>query len=696
MKKTLAHVGVVAALGLWFNAASTEAQDVRAPYLQLGTTDGVTVVWRSSAAVPSVVCYGAATNALTQTASVAGNRTHHEVRIKGLTPGSRTYYAVTTGSCPPASAGDAEHYYDAAPPVGSTGAVRLWLVGDSGTGGSAQKAVRDAMLTATSTRRPDLFLHVGDMAYNDGTTAEFDAKFFAIYQDILRNTVVWPALGNHEGHSASSAAQSGPYYEAYVLPTDGSAGGMPSGTEAYYSFDYANVHFIVLDSHDSPRTPQGAMLQWLEQDLAATDQQWLIAYFHHPPYTKGSHDSDLESDSAGRLIDMRENALPILEAAGVDLVLGGHSHIYERSFLISGAYATPTTAEGHILDDGDGRPAGDGAYQKAAAGAVYVVAGHGGTGLGGPGGHPVMFFDEKQHGSCLIDIEGPELRLTNLRADGTESDWFTLRRDGSDAPQPVETQTLIPFGAIWEYFDQGDPGPTWKTGSGTWSKGPAQLGYGDGDEATLLEKATPGRPSAYFRTRFELPSNAELVEAELQVLYDDGVAVFLNGEPLWAANTTADPDYASFATAQSADNERATRRFDLRGQHAFVAGTNTLAAIVKQNNAASSDLSFDLQLRISTRVVDPPPPDSDGGNGGSNGSAGNSGGSSGPATGSSGEGSSSAGTSGDNPEAEKPARARSGCQIETVGGGPIWPLLSWLFATLSLRRATLSRRRSRA
>ena len=81
---------------------------------------------------------------------------------------------------------------------------------------------------------------------------------------------------------------------------------------------------------------------------------------------------------------MREDVLPILEAGGVDLVLGGHSHIYERSYPLLGAYSTPTPdfgtllSSGNILDTGDGDPSGNGAYQN---GTVYVVAGHGGRSM---------------------------------------------------------------------------------------------------------------------------------------------------------------------------------------------------------------------------------------------------------------------------------------------------------------------------
>ena len=78
------------------------------------------------------------------------------------------------------------------------------------------------------------------------------------------------------------------------------------------------------------------MACWLRMDLAETTNNWIIAFYHHPEYTKGSHNSDTEIE----LIQMRENLLPILEEGGVDLVLTGHSHVYERSCLLDGHYKT--------------------------------------------------------------------------------------------------------------------------------------------------------------------------------------------------------------------------------------------------------------------------------------------------------------------------------------------------------------------
>ena len=681
-------VGLLALLALSVGSTDAAAQ-AREPYLQQGTPDSMIVAWRSTAASSSVVCWGVAPGALTVTATGPGGVTDHAVQITGLAPASRYYYGVSaTGSCPPAGGGDAQHFFRTAPATGSDTPFTMWVVGDGGTGGARQRAVYDAMRAEVGTATPDIFLHMGDMAYNSGTTAEFDANFFGVYAPLLQNTVVWPTMGNHEGTNSDSGTQTGPYYEAYVLPTDGAAGGLPSGTEAYYAFDYANVHFLVLDSHDSPRTPDGAMLQWAANDLAATDQEWIVAFWHHPAYTDGTHDSDTES----QLVQMRENALPILEAAGVDVVLAGHSHIYERSYLVHGAYDTPTTAVGHIVDMGDGRLDGDGAYAATGDGTVYVTAGHGGASTGGGAAHPLMFFSEADHGSCLVEVAGGALTLRNIRWDGVETDHVTLvKRDGIVIVSPVggeryvagsdvdvvwssmgtsgavrieyslddggtwatiigstpddgsfvwttprlETSqgrvrvtdvadaslsgqspgpfTLsaeadvdaIPLGSVWEYRDDGvDPGATWSTELGGWAMGPAQLGYGDGDEATVVADVDPNHATYYFRRAVTV--DGEVTAAHLRVLFDDGFAVFVNGTQVFDRNVDSGLQNDVYASAASADNEIAEMDID---PSVLVAGENVVAVLVKQANDTSSDLSFDLSLTLRVRVPIDPPPD---------------------------------------------------------------------------------------
>ena len=172
------------------------------------------------------------------------------------------------------------------------------------------------------------------------------------------------------------------------------------------------------------------MLAWLDADLAANGRPWTIAAFHHPPYTKGSHDSDDLADSEGRMAAMRQNALPILEARGVDLVLSGHSHGYERSFLIDGHYGLSTSFEPSMLrDGGDGDPDGDGAYGKALGphgGTVYVVAGSSGRVSGTIEPMPAMAVGISELGSLVLDVRANVLDGRFVTADGTVRDHFRI------------------------------------------------------------------------------------------------------------------------------------------------------------------------------------------------------------------------------------------------------------------------------
>ncbi|MEQ8849733.1 metallophosphoesterase [Botrimarina sp.] len=463
-------------------APVTAAEVTRGPYLQLATPESVTVVWRTDGPIDPVVRYGAAPDELdaaTRSVTVrvsadvaaespepyslekvlydepyarsadrrVGDRDpstpagtyQYEARIDGLSPGEVGYYAVCDGDRVLAGA-DAEHRFAASPAAGTPADLRLWVVGDSGNGSRDQHRVFEAMraFAASSGRSPDAFIHVGDMAYGDGADVEFQRFFFDVYQPTLRNTVCWPTMGNHEGHTSRGVSQFGPYYDAYVLPTGGEAGGVASGTEAYYSFDLGKVHFVCLDSHDLDRSASGAMARWLQADLEMTHADWLIAFWHHPPYTKGSHDSDRER----QLIEMREHLMPLLEAGGVDLVLSGHSHIYERSMLIDGAYATPTVGEGVVLDDGDGRPDGDGPYRKSAGlephnGTVAIVAGHGGAGTSRKGTMPIMREIILENGSVILDLAGDTLDGVMIDQHGARRDHFQLVKRGRVEHTPI-------------------------------------------------------------------------------------------------------------------------------------------------------------------------------------------------------------------------------------------------------------------
>jgi myo-inositol-hexaphosphate 3-phosphohydrolase len=395
----------------------------RGPYLQIGTPSSVTVRWRTNQATDSRVRYGVSPSGLTMTADEATSTTEHIVPLSGLLPDTKYYYSIGTTTSTMAG-GDTNHYFITAPAPGTAKPTRVWVLGDAGTQNNNQRAVRDSYYSFTGNRHTDLWLMLGDNAYDSGTDSEYqDAVFENMYEAMLVKSVLWPTRGNHE-------KSENVYYQIFSMPPAAEAGGIASGTEAYYSFDYGNIHFICLESVSGTlRATNSAMWIWLEADLAANDKNWTIAFWHHPPYSKGSHNSDSESE----LIEMRERGLPILEEGGVDLVLCGHSHSYERSYLLDGHYGKSNTLTASMkLDAGDGRSDGDSAYTKPTPtpnphdGVVYVVAGSSGKTSGGSLNHPAMFISLNVLGSMVLDIDGNRLDAKFLDDKGAVRDYFTM------------------------------------------------------------------------------------------------------------------------------------------------------------------------------------------------------------------------------------------------------------------------------
>jgi hypothetical protein len=417
----------------------TSASVTRGPYLQMGTNNAMTVRWRTSVATDSRVQFGTVAGSLTQAASDATQTTEHEVRVAGLTAGTKYYYSIGTTSVVLAG-NDANHSFYTSPNAGQSSPYRFWILGDSGTADLNARAVRDAYLAYNGSNYTNLLLMLGDNAYNNGTDAEYQAAVFDMYPTILRQTPLWSTIGNHETSQSTNPPASLPYFQMFTLPTAAEAGGVASGTEKYYSFNYGNVHFICLDSMTSSRAVGSAMLTWLQTDLAQNTQPWVVAFWHHPPYTKGSHNSDTEVE----LVEMRANVLPILEAWGVDLVLAGHSHSYERSFLIDGHYGTSGTfTQSMKKNPGGGRVDIDGSYTKSALsnnlpneGAVYAVAGSSGKISGGTLNHPAMFVSLNNLGSMIIDVNNDRLDAKFLRENGSIADYFTIIKGGTPPPAP--------------------------------------------------------------------------------------------------------------------------------------------------------------------------------------------------------------------------------------------------------------------
>jgi len=621
----------------------------RAPYLQLATEDSIRIVWRTSGETTPSLRFGLAPNKLHRV--VADNQVQvrtsvpdskaplfedtpqeihqYEATLEALQPDTKYYYAIYLDG-KRVTPDDGTYRFKTHPAPGTDKPVYFWVVGDSGTAGRAQAQVHQAMLdhNASLGRELDLYLHVGDMAYGSGTNQEFSSRFFAMYEPTLRHTVCWASMGNHEGRTSKGESGVGPYYDAYICPTNAEAGGLPSGKEAYYSFDYGQVHFICLDSHDLDRSPSGAMAQWLKADLEKTKAEFLVAFFHHPPYTKGSHDSDTER----QLIEMREHIMPILESGGVDLVFTGHSHIYERSMLIDGAYDTPSVADGVILDDGDGDPAGDGSYRKSAGlnpnnGVVQVVAGHGGTGVSRKGTHPLMKRIIVENGSVLVSIDGDTLTAEMVNLHGDVRDVFSITKRGEvthtpvlnpwqpeawekvvkkpKSPAPQKAKPLIRKNSQWSYLAGSHPSGeinAWTTESydvSAWKKGTAGFGYGDKDDVTILADMQKNYKVVYIRKEFTVPENVDASALGISISFDDAFIAYLNGKEVLRVGV----DHEQGSTAEDFTLHEAHGKFEyfpLRGIEKVVkpGQTNVLAIEGHNANMESSDFTLHPLLLI--------------------------------------------------------------------------------------------------
>ena len=404
----------------------------RGPYLQSGTASFVRIRWRTSRATNSRVRYGTTAANLDLTADDSTITTEHEIQLSGLSTATKYYYWI--GTTAEALAGDGSYFFVTSPPSNATETTRIWVLGDSATANADATAVRDAYYAFTGAVHTNLWLMLGDNAYETGTDAEYQSAVFDIYPTMLRKSVLWPTIGNHDTAQATTVPPTLPYFQIFSLPAAAEAGGIASGTEKYYSFDYANIHFVCLDSMTSARSTMGPMLTWLQNDLAATTKQWIIAFWHHPPYSKGSHDSDVETE----LLEMRQNALPILEDYGVDLVLSGHSHSYERSYLIDSHYGLSTQFISAMKKDGgSGRPEETGAYRKATAphnGAVYAVAGNSGQTSPGALNLPAMFVSMSNLGSLVLDVTGNRADVKFIRETGAVADSFTIVKPADGSP----------------------------------------------------------------------------------------------------------------------------------------------------------------------------------------------------------------------------------------------------------------------
>jgi hypothetical protein len=353
----------VFARSLVFGRAEPSARD---QYVQNVSVRSAVIAWMSEEPGAGFVEYGE-TPELGQERGDGRTGKRHAVTLSGLRPGSRYYYRVA-GAQKTAS-------FRTAPDEPGSG-FTFAVVGDSGTGSKAQRAVAGLL----ERMQPDLILHTGDVVYPKGDDADYDPKFFAPYRRIVGSVPVFPCLGNHDVETKNGA----PYLENFHLHRND-----PESTGRYYSFDWGNAHFVALDSelyYDDDGDDPERQKAWLERDLGETRQPWKFVFFHRPPYSSSEHGSDLV---------VREDLEPILARHGVALVFSGHDHDYERTVRIKGV--------------------------------TYVVTGGGGKDLYEAGESEWTAFSRSAHHAVRVRVDGNRLRLEAIEPNGGVVDRLDLR-----------------------------------------------------------------------------------------------------------------------------------------------------------------------------------------------------------------------------------------------------------------------------
>lgn len=421
---------------------------IRGPYLQAATDTSMVLRWRTDAATRSKVNYGLSPDKLDQSMEALPMVTEHEVKLKGLRPETRYYYTV--GSLKDTLQSGPGSYFSTLPVKTKEGVYRIGVFGDCGALSVNQAKVRDEFTKYLGNNDLNAWILLGDNAYNDGSDVEYQAKFFNIYKDrMLKNYPVFPSPGNHDYHDVDFGAEyaqnnhNTAYYQNFTMPVNGESGGEPSYNPAFYSFDVGNVHFISLDSYGKEENNYflydtlGPQVKWVKKDLAVNKNKgWVVAFWHYPPYSKGTHDSDTD----GIMSNLRENFIKILEQNGVDLIICGHSHVYERSKLMKGHYGKSSTFNAAVHNVSNSSGLNNGSenskpYTKQSGvnpGTVYVVSGSASY-VGKPEPdfpHKAMYYSNATDaGAAILEVRGKQLEFKWICADGQIRDQFTMMKN---------------------------------------------------------------------------------------------------------------------------------------------------------------------------------------------------------------------------------------------------------------------------
>ncbi|RKX69410.1 hypothetical protein DRP53_08270 [candidate division WOR-3 bacterium] len=351
----------------------------------------IVVVWTTPDSTPSFVQYGLTTGYGHQAEgrtfySPSYGQYIHEVRITDLSPD--TLYHYRCGHPPKWSS---DRTFLSGKPKGESG-FSFVVYGDTRTDTTSRRRIRDVILSHLGQIR--FILHCGDLV-EVGSNRDLWEAFLIQMDTLFSRSPVMVTVGNHDEYGGLEN-----YLDLFVLPEG-------SGTERFYSFTYGNLHILSLydprpESRIKPTDPQ---YHWLTSDLEAAsndpDIDWIILFFHVPPYSAGYGYQY-----------QREDITPICDNFGIDLVCSGHTHNYERSYLLF---------KGEITDSGP-------EYNGDLDGTVYIVTGGGGAPLSSAHYDWWTAYAKECYHFLLIEVSESKLRVAVIGDSNQLIDSWSIKK----------------------------------------------------------------------------------------------------------------------------------------------------------------------------------------------------------------------------------------------------------------------------
>ncbi|MEN6475498.1 MAG: metallophosphoesterase family protein [Syntrophaceae bacterium] len=290
-------------------------------YLQAVTSDSVYVMAESQSTDPLTVDYGPTTSygnsaATVSTKATTGGTFIHRIALTGLTPDTIYYYRL--GS----------HHNSFHTAVNSGTSFRFAWMADCRTGTDIHDKIAAMILAAD----PRFSLYGGDLCDNGSSYDIYKDQFFRPHQVALAAHVpFFNATGNHEKWKTNTKA----FMQAPASASD---------NQGYYSFDYGDLHVVVMNFMDPGGYAAGSpQYNFVASDLAATTKAWKIVTCHSPAYASGGHGEDAD------MIALTTN---VFEPFGVDLVVAGHDHFYQRNFMNNIYHVIIGSAGAPLVDPG--------------------------------------------------------------------------------------------------------------------------------------------------------------------------------------------------------------------------------------------------------------------------------------------------------------------------------------------------------